>query len=344
MIDSNHISTRNKKINISFDLVGGAIVDFSLIEQNLNPLNFHFPAQVGGDKEFYYKGHFLCLPRWGDPTPGEHSAGLNKHGDFIRLRWTARADDNSLTMSAVSLYEDMFVERVVETSAESGCVKVTERVRNENLSARFFNMVQHPTLAAPFLDDHTIVDCNAATGFDYSFHEYSDDIMCQWPEVRTAAGDRVNLRCPQGAYNSVFSFIVNTDDEYGWITACSPTQHLMIGYCWKRADYPWLNHWLHYDGSHLKYRGLEFGTTGVHKPINELFDKDLMKLLGQNTVCLLDSDELQERSYYMFLHSIPASWQGVEKLETLPASFKITERGTTNEITIPHTFNNSYGL
>jgi hypothetical protein len=40
----------------------------------------------------------------------------------------------------------------------------------------------------------------------------------------------------------------------------------VFGYCWKRADYPWISLWCcEREGGYLS-RGIEFGTTGLHKP------------------------------------------------------------------------------
>jgi hypothetical protein len=39
------------------------------------------------------------------------------------------------------------------------------------------------------------------------------------------------LQNPQQEYNSVFSFSVNSNDEYGWITAYSPSHQLVLWLC-----------------------------------------------------------------------------------------------------------------
>jgi hypothetical protein len=59
-------------------------------------------------------------------------------------------------------------------------------------------------------------------------------ITVNWPIVNDGDGKQFDLQNPKHEYNSVFSFIVNSDDEYGWITAYSATHQLVLGYVWQR--------------------------------------------------------------------------------------------------------------
>src|SRR5206468_3160993 len=100
--------------------------------------------------------------------------------------------------------------------------------------------------AAPFLDDSTIIDCNGTIGFDQAFYQKATKKNFQWSLVKDGKGNNFDLRNPQ-SNNSVFSFIVNRENEYGWITAYSPKYHLLFGYLWKRRDYAWIHLWQHWE-------------------------------------------------------------------------------------------------
>ena len=348
----------NEQCSITIDKLGGGIVDFHLREQGVNPLNFNFLHQSKYHDDLYFKGHFLCLGRWGDPSPGELAAGLNKHGEFLKLKWKAVKEDNTINMSASSKLEGLSIERKMELSKQSPCFKIIEKVRNDNVLGRMYNMVQHPTIANPFLNEETIVECNATLGFDYAADRYDDSFATLWPLVQIKNGAHIKLDKPDQSYSSIFCFIVNPKEEYGWITAWSPIHNTLLGYIWKRSDYPWINHWLHWEAAagnnqslsiagnnspgKLLYRGLEFGATGIHKPFNEILVKNLLNVLGESSLCMIDAGEEHIRSFYSFMYAIPSGFKGVQNVSFNPEDISVFEKETDAKINIPHTFNSPH--
>src|SRR5436190_19177053 len=119
---------------------------------------------------------------------------------------------------------------------------VTERVTNRNKLGRVYNMVQHPTIGPPFLDEKTLVDANAKQGFmQDSPMPNPEQPTVEWPHA-LQKGQQVDMRrLTNNPVPDVVSYKI--DDEYGWTTASSPSGGLLIGYIWKTADYPWFNAW-----------------------------------------------------------------------------------------------------
>ena len=351
-MEENLVSLQNRHCSLTVDSYGGVFAGFQYLgsstefhennsARSVNPLDFRYHSAPEGLEPIDFKGHFLCLGRWGDPGTGELAAGLNKHGEFIKLNWAiSKEDDHHLTMSADSILEGLSVHRSVLLDPHSPCFMVTEKVTNINPLGRLYQVVQHPTIAAPFLNESTLVDCNASLGFDYASDEYDETDVSIWPNVKTASGEIINLVKPGTSYSSVFPFIIHHIDEYGWMTAVSPEHNLMLGYIWKRKDYPWVNHWIH-DGI---YRGLEFGNTGVHKPFREILDKGLLKLLGESTADFLDAGETHSRSYLAFIVPVNMDYRGVERILLTPEAITIIEKQRLEKITIPHQFNLDYGV
>ncbi|MEO6705115.1 MAG: hypothetical protein ABIN04_04605 [Ginsengibacter sp.] len=353
-MDKEIVSIQNEHCSLTIERLGGSIVDFHLLQQDINPLNFTMPYQSELHDNYNFKGHFLCLGRWGDPSRGELAAGLNKHGEFLKLHWTADEEDGYLKMYASSKLEGLSVTRKAKLSDRSSCYQVVEKVRNENALGRMYQVVQHPTIAAPFLNAETIVDCNATLGFDYESEKYTSSIATLWPQVKTKNGLNLKLDKPDISCSSVFSFIVDPGAAYGWITAWSPVHHILLGYVWKRDDYPWINHWLHLENKNwdsseantannapgqLLYRGLEFGNTGVHKPFNEMLSQDLLNVLGEPTFNYIDAGEEHIRSFYSFMYALPSGFKGVQNISLNPEDIYIIEKETHNKIIIPHNFN-----
>lgn len=285
-----------------YNRTGGALIDFHLHELGINPLNFDVPYHSPNGKQLRYQGHFICLGRWGDPSTAEEQAGLVKHGDILLQQWKCEIDGCTLSMHAASPTEGLNIERKIELDVQSACYSVTEKVTNINTLGRLYNVMQHPTIAQPFLYFDTIVDCNAGTASEYIFE------------------------------NCVFPFVINNDEEFGWITAYSPLHQLLMGYAWKRSDYPWINHWIHQENGQPTYRGLEFGTTGIHLPFKEMIDKQLLHVLGESTCRYIDPGETHERSFIGFQLKVP-SLRGVERIYLNKDSIEVIEKDSlTNHI------------
>ncbi len=332
---SDLVSIQNDKIVLKVAKAGGAIVEFRVAGEEINPINFSYPFILPNGNTHFFKGHFICLGRWGDPSEGEQNSGIIKHGDFVSLDWDASQNDNKIHMSATSKLEGLSINRIIETDQVSSCFRTTEIVKNLNPIGRIYNLVQHPTVAAPFLDSDTIVDCNAEIGFDYLHENYCESNMDTWPELHTREGRNINLRNPQTEYSSVFSFVIK--EEKGWLTAWSPSTGTLLGYSWNKTDFPWINHWIHWENGRIKYRGLEFGTSGVHKTYKEILD-NYVKLAGERTFRYIDAGETQQTSYISFITKMKSPFKGVEDIKHNEAGFILIEKDTGREIPIAHSF------
>lgn len=144
------------------------------------------------------------------------------------------------------------------------------------------------------------------------YRNISSNIV-EWPIVNDIEGNSINLKNPASSYSSVYSFIVNPLNDYGWITALSPKHNLLFGYLWKRDHYPWINLWQHYNKNNIQYRGLEFGTTGIHQPFEEILNT-ATTLFGSKTYAYIDAGQTITKSYFSFLSSIPKDFKGVENV------------------------------
>jgi hypothetical protein len=321
---------------LSVDLFGGAFTNFHLKDaDNINPLSFAFTKEQMPENNKSgapYQGHFLCLGRWGLPSEGEIKAGVPNHGEFANILWTKKENsDDKLFMEATANKEGLHVERKIQLDKNHPVFAVKESVTNLQPLGRLYNMVQHPTLAAPFLDESTIIDCNATIGFDETFYKEATQKNFQWSKVENDEGKKLDLRNPQLNYNSVFSFIVNKESEHGWITAYSPKYYLLFGYVWRRDDYPWIHLWQHWEGDRIKYRGIEFGTAGIHQPFKEIIETAPI-LFGEKTFAYIDAREAISKNYFSFIYKLNDEFFGVDDVAILNDAIQTTlkENQTVN--------------
>lgn len=312
---------------LGIDLAGGSIISFRLKSKDLNPLVWNDSGPAGKPRE---RGHFLCLDRWGPPSEAELANGMTFHGEATKVMWTARAvrTPGELTIEATLPMAGFHVVREFRLLPDAAVAVVRETVRNRNQLGRPYNMVQHPTIGPPFLDESVVVDSNARQGFMQSSPMPNpEQPTVVWPQA-LHDGAPVNLRrLTSGHEPNVVSFVI--DEPQGWVTAANAGKGLLIGYSWDTAEYPWLNIWRHAPNGKPVARGLEFGTTGLHQPFPVLMRK--RAIFDRPLLSYLDAGESQTRSYSMFLAEIGATYAGTGNVRVVKEAgsiaISIVERG-----------------
>lgn len=311
-----------------FDLGGGSISDFHLADHALNPLTWDSRSSDATSPR--PMGHFLCLDRWGQPSAAEQRNGMPFHGEASRVTWrvvsqpSVQGDKQVAEMSASLPLAGLDVTRRIRLSRSAAYFVVTERVTNRNKLGRVYNMVQHPSIAPPFLDEHTLVDANARTGFMQSSPlPNPEQPKVEWPNA-THKGQTADLRRLAGNPEpNVVSYTI--EDEHGWVTASSISGGILIGYIWKTSDYPWFNAWRHAENGRPAARGLEFGTTGLHQPFPILVRKG--RIFDRPLYAYIDSGQTEARSYAGFLFRIPKDYTGVARVTYANGRLHLLERG-----------------
>ena len=321
----------NNKIELLVNLKGGSYFDFHLKELPINPINWR------GSKpgELIFKGHFLCFDRWGPPSAAEKTNGFRHHGEVNTESWellTPSHTDNGRPASSMTCKLPMAglqLTREIELSADEPVFYVTENISNLNKNGRIFNIVQHVSIAPPFLDKSTLFDNNALQGFedrnDGSLNQ--DEIILKWPQA-DHNGEKVSLRQFEVDWPMVSSFVFDQSDKYGWVTACNPEKNIMLGYLWEVKDYPWINFWRSMDNGVPVAFGMEFGTTGLHEPFPVVAKKG--KIFGQNLYEFIDADQVITKSFTAFLAKIPADYKGVDRIEINNSLFTIKEKTSSS--------------
>lgn len=319
------------------DLGGGSIVDFRLSDQGLNPLVW---ANEGPVTELRAMAHFLCLDRWGQPSKAEEQNGMPFHGEATRVPWRVLRKPSSekgwihAELSASLPMAGLDVTRTVRLSQAGATFVVSETVINRNKLGRIYNMVQHPTIGPPFLDENTVVDSNAGKGFAQGGAlPNPEEPSASWPRA-LKQGQPVDLRRLTNDHEpEVVSFVI--DQEYGWTTACNASRELLIGYLWKSSDYPWFNVWRYVKDGKPVARGLEFGTTGLHQPFPVLVAKG--RIFNRPIFTYLDAGESVTRAYVGFLARIPKDFKGVARAERDTGRLVLVERGSDRRIVVENT-------
>lgn len=328
-----HLTLQNKDIILKIDPSGGAYTDFRFKDQQVNPLDWELndPALPP------FKGHFLCFDRWGPPSEEEAKNGFKHHGEVNEQQWkivgktTDKDEVLESTMSCTLPMGGLQLTRNVKLSATHPVVKVTEHIKNLNKYGRMFNIVQHVTLAPPFLDRSTLFDNNTEKGFedkeDGSLNQ--EKPVIRWPEA-IHKKKQIRLRQFQDKWPRVSSFVFNKNEKYGWVTASNPDKNMLLGYIWKTNEYPWVNFWRSMENNEPQAYGIEFGTTGLHEPFPVIAKKG--EIFGQKIYDFIDANEVIEKSFIAFLAKIPTDYRGVSQIHVNHAELTIREHNSSNRV------------
>ncbi len=317
------LTVENGAVHITWDLNGGGLVNFHFKDNTLNP----FTWEEKSSDPSHFRGHFICFDRWGAPSAAELKNGMPFHGEASRSVWRALGPNESSTQLPMA---HLAVKRAVRL--ESSAALVTETVTNEAPLGRVYNLVQHPTIAPPFLDETVVVDSNAKRGFMQSgTMPNPEQPEVVWPQA-LKDGMPVNLRhLTNDPEPNVVSFVI--DDDYGWTTAVNAAKGLLVGYIWSAREYPWFNVWRHVENGKPAARGLEFGTTGLHQPYPILTRKG--RIFNRPLFEYLDANETITKRYEVFLLKIPANYTGTANIRKSGQNWQITGRNGTR-LTIPN--------
>ena len=324
------LETRSAKLIV--ELGGGSITDFHLSSHPLNPFTWELKNDTTSPR---LRGHFLCLDRWGQPSSAEQRNGMPFHGEAARVDWrivsqpSVQGGKQVAEMSATLPLAGLDVTRRIRLAVDAAFFVVTERVTNRNKLGRIYNMVQHPSIAPPFLDEKTLVDANAKTGFiQASSLPNPEQPRVEWPYA-LRNGQPTDLRHLAGDPEpNVVSYTI--DEAHGWVTASSVSGGLLVGYIWKTSDYPWFNAWRDVDKGRPAARGLEFGTTGLHQPFPILVKKG--RIFDRPLYAYIDAGETQTRSYACFLFRIPQDYKGVARVKYINGQLELYEHDSGRKL------------
>ncbi|MFH0757971.1 MAG: hypothetical protein V2B15_11850 [Bacteroidota bacterium] len=314
------VTLDNGIARMNLTLNGGTITEFSLNAVDVNPMHDY--------------GHFLCFDRWGPSSPEDQALGIPFHGEASKVNWTlhqepVRKEGYYFTeMSCYLPIVKLGMHRKIYLDQNAPVFKVVEEISNHNVAPRVFNVVQHATLGAPFLDETTIVDTRVVSGFSQAGTlPPTPGEVFSWPGA-VVDGDATDLRYIASDHtwiSAVVTFTLDEKEAYGWVTAVNPSLNLMVGYLWQTSEYPWLNLWFNFRNEKPFARGLEFGSTGLHQPWPTVLEME--SILGKKLYDELEVDEKVTKSYYAFLSEIPSDYKGVSSVTIVGEKIRVEEYG-----------------
>jgi hypothetical protein len=272
-------------------------------------------------------GHNLCLDLFGSPSPEELAAGIPVHGEAAVIPYDVSTTEDSILMSTTLPNAQLRFKR--QLKVVNGMVLFSEALENLSASDRPIGWTEHVTLGSPFLElgqtqfrvsaTHSMVidsDFNGGKGMQKPGAQF------EWPWCPLKDGTISDLRVftAEPVSGGFTAHLMDPTREQAFFLAWSPSSKVLIGYIWKRRDFPWLARW---EENHLRTAppwngaglacGMEFGLSPFVESRREMVARS--KLFGTPTFGWIPAKSSVQVEYCAFVQtadSMPASvrWDG----------------------------------
>ncbi len=271
----------NAKLELTVMTEGSTLASLTLTDdaEKLNPLwnpmrmarELGLPVKFDGGA-----GHFVCVDGFGPPSTEERAAGLPGHGEAHTKTFAVRSErqraTTAVTLTAqLPLVQEAFTRTFRLVDGEN-VVSVESELESLLAFDRPINWAEHATIGSPFLESGvTVVDFSGSRSQTRPYTSTRNGEVDRrlasgkdftWPLAPALDGTIVNLRqTPEHPhFLDHATTLLDPQRELEWVTAINPKKRLIVGYVFRRADYPWLQYWGYYPANGKMARGMEFGT------------------------------------------------------------------------------------
>lgn len=275
-------------------------------------------------------GHNICLDYFGSPSPEEAKHGLSLHGEAPSLRWRKisqrlQNDRVAVTLSVRLPAAGLRFQRQIILRKDQPVAFFRETVYNDRSYDHFFHWTQHVTLGPPFISDgDSMTFLPGARGITFPL-EYDEgksllarERKFRWPNAPTPSGHFVNLEhvLIRKGLGFVASVLIDPRRDWGYVCALNVKHRLLIGYYFRRDDFPWVAVWEENRAisavpwqERTEARGLEFGTTPIPSTRRDVFRRG--RLYDTDTFTCVPGRGRKTIEYLAFLAQIP---RGVRRI------------------------------
>ena len=293
-------------------------------------------------------GHFICVDGFGTPSPEERAAGLPFHGEAHTETFAVHSErqgsSTSLTMTATLPIVHEAFTRTYRVLDGENVVHVESELESLLGFDRPLSWAEHATIGSPFLEPGvTVVDVSGSRSHTrpYTSIENGDlqrrlkpDEDFTWPLAPGLDGQVVDLRqTPQHPhFLDHATTLLDPGRELEWVTAINPKKRLILGYVFKRADYPWLQYWGSYPATEKMARGMEFSTQPYDVSRREAVTA--CSMFGVPTYHWLPAKSKITTRFLLFYAHVPDGFNKVDDVRIEKGQILIVDRSTGKQVTL----------
>jgi hypothetical protein len=330
---------------------GGAMVQIALTgeKDQVNPL--WNPIRLARDAGLQpptslYRGAFICVDGFGPSSPAEQAAGLPMHGEAQTLPWSLEAYQKqggtaSARFSVRLPMAQEILTRTFRVVDGEHVVWVDSELESLVSFDRPAFWGEHATIAAPFLEPgKVVVDMPVAKAKTKAYQlqggttnrQLPSFVDFTWPMAPTRDGQLFDMRSapmkPGGLEHS--TSLLDPSRRLVFVTALHLEKGLLIGWVFRREEYPWVQTWLSYPAVNRMTRGMEFATQPFDLPradvlkAGPLFDTPVFRVLPAKSKIA--------SSFLMFYTRVPAGFQKVDDVRLEGGTLTIEDRAAAKTI------------
>ncbi len=245
-------------------------------------------------------GHFVCVDGFGPPSKEEAAAGVAMHGEAYLQPWKVVSAERQGGVTTVKFAVDLpkFQEtftRSLEMAQDESVIYIESELASQTAFDRTANWGEHPFLFPPFLErNNTVIDMSGARSKTrtYPSNTRPGTLLTQstdftWPNAPAARGGAFDMRATPVGVNGMghTTTLMDPGRRLAWVTALNKARHYLLGYGFRREEYPWVQNYMQYPASDWIGRGVEFATQPFDLPhrdmveLNRMFDAPVYRWL-----------------------------------------------------------------
>jgi hypothetical protein len=326
------VSCENAHLRVTMTVEGGHIAEIFDKATGLNPLwtppwpsiepstySLDAHPEYGNDAESKLlagiMGHNLCLDVFGPPSEEEAWEGMTVHGEASIAPYEITASDSCLVARAELPVARLRFQRAIQL--EGRALHFTEILENLAPADHPTAWTQHVTLGPPFVEP-------GRTQFRAPVaRSYSADAGAEfpWPHLPTTNGTSRDMRTYTSApVSAAFTTHLMRESPEAYFFAFSPSSQMLLGYVWRRADFPWLGVWEEnhartqppWNGLSLTW-GMEFGVSPLPESRRKMISRNSMfGAPGYRWIPARSKTEVKYTAFLQPASSIPESLEEVQ--------------------------------
>ena len=299
------------------------------------------PNRGGGESV----GHFVCVDGFGPTSAEERAAGLSGHGEAHVQPWLLTASEKQGPLSRfifqtrLPLVQEIFTRKVEVTDGEQ-VIAVESTLENLLAFDRPINWAEHATIGAPFLaPGKTVVDapvgrCQSRPYENQPIRRLASGKEFTYPMGVSRNGGTIDLRGVPDPPNSLdhTGCAIDPSRTFGFVTAINLEKEMLIGYLFKREEYPWLQEWMNYPASGALSRGIEFGTQPFDVPRKQTVE--MARMFDVPTYRWLPARSSIHTRFLIFFTSVPKGFTKVDDVTWSSGKLTIVDRKAGKQVVL----------
>lgn len=341
----------NSKLQLTIMKKGSTLASLILTDdpEKLSPLwnPMRMARELGHDAKYQGgAGLFVCVDGFGPVSPEERAAGLPGHGEahteIFDIHPERHGSSTAVTLTAkLPIVQERFTRTFRVIDGEN-VISVDSELENLMGFDRPVNWAEHATLGSPFLEPGaTVVDVSGSRSKTRPYPKVNLGNVQRrlkpgqnftWPMAPGLDGQLVDLRQtplhPHFLDHAVT--LLDPARQLEWATAIQLKKHLILGYVFKRAEYPWLQYWGNYPPTLKMARGMEFSTQPFDVSRREVISEGPM--FDTPTYRWLPAKSKIESRFLIFYAHVPEGFTKVDDVTLENGQIVITDHAAHKQV------------